>query len=172
MDIFGLDKRDNPTDIYFYRPGLLTVDTSMKFKITIEGEKLRVKNKNVNCLFSNLTPDYFDELYNSFNRHLNLDFDPVTIDQKEFFLSKDEEEIVTEKIITNWIYYYTVNNLRVKVKRSDFTHPYMVDYVLSILDKKYGVDTNESLTLGAKILRQRLTEYTNTVKGRRQYYDR
>jgi len=172
MNIFGLNKKDNPIDIYFYRPNLPTVDTRKKFEILAEDNKLRVKNENVNCLFSNLTSDYFDKLYNDFNRHLNLDCAPVTIDEKEFQLDNKEIEKLTDSIITNWIYYYTINNLKVKVKRGDFTHPYMVDWVLSILDKKYGVDTSESLTLGAKILRQSLTEYSRTVRGRRQYYDR
>jgi hypothetical protein len=172
MNIFGLNKKDNPTDIYFYRPSLSAVDTRRKFEITIEDDKLRVKNRNVNCLFSNLTSNYFDELYNDFNRHLNLDFEPVTMDEKELLLGNDEIEKLTDAIITNWIYYYTINNLKVKVTRNDFTHPYMVDWALSILDKKYGVDTKESLTLGAKLLRQSLTDYTRTVRGRRQYYDR
>jgi hypothetical protein len=172
MNIFGLNKVDNATDIYFYRPSLPSIDTRKKFDITIEDGKLRVKNKTVNCLFSNLTPDYFDELYNDFNRHLNLDFEPATIDGNEFRLDKDEREKLIEAIITNWIYYYTINNLQVKVKRGDFTHPYMVDWLLTIVDKKYGLDTKESLTLGAKILRQSLTTYTRTVRGQRQYYDR
>jgi hypothetical protein len=172
MNIFGLNRKDDPTDIYFYRPSLTAVDTRQKFEITLEEKKLRVKNRNVNCLFSNLTPYYFDALYNDFRRHLNLDFEPVTIDKKEILLDNDEIEKLTDSIITNWIYYYTINNLKVKVKRGDFTHPYMVDWVLSVVDKKYGVDTKESLTLGAKILRQSLTDYTRTVEGRRQYYDR
>lgn len=159
-------------DIYFYRSGLPIVDTRKKFEITIEGNKLRVKNRNVNCLFSNLTSACFDELYNNFNRYLNPDFEPLTIGNKEFALSHDEKEKLTETVITHWIYYYSINNLKVKVSRGDFTHPYMVDIVLSILDKKYGIDTNESLMLGAKILRQSLADYSRTVKGRRLYYER
>ena len=172
MNIFGQNKNDDPIDIFFYRPDLPRVDTRKKFEISNEGNKLRVKNCNVNCLFRNLTAEYFDLLYNDFNRHLNLDFAPVTINEKQFELDDKEIERLTDSIITNWIYYYTINNLKVSVKREDFTHPYMVDWVLSILDKKYGIDTNESLMLGSKILRQSLTEYTRTVRGRRQYYDR
>ena len=171
MNIFGQNNH-NPKDIYFYRPDLPHIDTFKHFEISEEKEKLRVQNHNVNCLFSNLTFQTFDQIYNDFNHYLNLDFEPVKIDGKFFELSKNEKEKLFEQIITNWIYYYTINNLNIEVKRSDFTHPYMVDYVLSILDKEFPEDTNESLTLGAKILRQDLDKYTNTVIGRRLYYDR
>lgn len=159
-------------DIYYYRPDLPEVDTAKVFEITHVNGKLAVKNNNIACLFSNLTPDQFDKLYNDFNRHLNLDFAPVTLNNKTYQLTDAEQKKLTEKIITSWIYFYTINNLAVEVKRSDFTHPYMVDYVLSVLDKKCGTDTREALALGAKILRQRLADYTNAVKGRRRYYDR
>jgi len=172
MNILGIYKADNPDDIYFYRPSLRTINTTDKFEIKRDGENLRVKNENVNCLFGNLTFEDFDRLYNDFFKNLNLDFDPVKVDNKSYFLTEKEKEKLTDKIITSWIYYYTINNLTVKVKRSDFAHPYIVDYVLSLLDKKCGVDTFGALTLSAKILRQEETEYKTTVKGRRQYIDR
>jgi len=172
MNIFGLTKDNNPKDIYFYRPSLPTVHTTEKFEITNEQGRLRVKNKNINCLFSNLTTDQFDKLYNDFIQHLNLDFESETIDNIDYFLTDEEQDKLIETIITSWIYYYTINNLTVKVKRSDFTHPYMVDYVLSTLDEKYGADTLIALTLGAKILRQGQAKYNKTVKGRRLNYDK
>lgn len=172
MNIFGLNENDNPEDIYFFRPTLPQIDTSKLFIMTGENGKLRVQNKNVNCLFSNLTRESFDKIFNDFNRRLNLDFNPLNLDNKLFSLTADEQGKLFETIVTSWIYYYTINNLTVKVKRSDFTHPYMVDYVLIIVYKKYGTDTNESLALGAKILRQDLNDYTKTVKARREYYDR
>ncbi|UZR96296.1 hypothetical protein [Chondrinema litorale] len=89
-----------------------------------------------------------------------------------YTLSPNEQEKLFQKIVTSWIYFYTINNLTVEVKESDFTHPYMVDYVLTIVDKKFGDDTTESLALGAKILRQDLNDYTKTVESRRIYYDK
>ena len=172
MIFFGLNKKANPNDIYFHRPELPHIDTSILFNITEENGKLRVQNENVNCLFSNLTRDTFDKFYNEFNRYLNLDFEQLNIDNRTYGLTLDEGERLFETIVTSWIYYYTINNLTVRVRRSDFTHPYMVDYVLEIIDKKYGEDTNESLALGAKILRQDLKKYIKTVKSRRWYYDR
>ena len=53
------------------------IETLKLFTITNESGKLRVQNKNVNCLFSNLTRNSFDENYNEFNRHLNVDFEPL-----------------------------------------------------------------------------------------------
>lgn len=168
----GTNKREPSEDIYFFRPSLDPIDTSRLFSITSESGKLRVQNKNVNCLFSRLTRESFDQLYNDFYRHLNLDFEPLPINSKIYALTLEEQEKLFETIVASWIYYYSINNLTVEVKRSDFSHPHMVDHVLSIVDKKYGKDTNESLALGAKILRQNLEEYTQTVKGRRVYYDR
>ena len=172
MNIFGLNNKDNPSDIYFYQPSKIKVDTSITFEATIEGAKLRVKNKNVNCLFSNLTTETFDIIYNEFVQHLNLDFSPVAINGNLYQLTSDEQVYLQETIITRWIYFYTINNMKIKVKRSDFTHPYMVDYVLSLLDKKFGIDTDVSLTIGASILRQNFKEYCRTVEGRRWYYNR
>ena len=163
---------DNPDHIYFYRSDIPYLDTSIVFDISEENGNLRVKNKYVNCLFRNLTRYSFDVIYNEYIKYLNLDFRPMTIGNKVYNLTEEEKEKLICLTITSWIYFYTVNNLTVAVRRADFLHPYMVDYVLSILDKKFGIDTEISLALGAKILRQNSNEYTGTVKGRRWYYDR
>ena len=172
MNIFGLHDKENPDNIYFYQPSKTKVDTSTTFEVTTEGDKLRVKNQNVNCLFSNLITETFETIYNDFIQHLNLNFLPVNIEGKLYQLTIDEQKYLVQTIITSWIYFYLINNMRVKVKRSDFTHPYMVDYLLRVLDKKFGIDTNISLTIGASILRQDFKEYCRTVEGRRRYYDR
>jgi hypothetical protein len=163
---------ENSEDIYFHQPLKPTVDTSTIFEIATEGKKLRVKNQHVNCLFSNLTAATFDACYNDYVQHLNMNFAPVYINGKLYQLKPIEQEYLMQKIITSWIYYYTINNLPVEVKRADFTHPYMVDYVLGLLDGKFGKDTEVSLAVGASILRQDLEEYNSNVAGRRRYYDR
>lgn len=148
------------------------IETLKLFTITNESGKLRVQNKNVNCLFSNLTRNSFDENYNEFNRHLNVDFEPLHIKNKILTLTVKEQDEFIEKVITSWIYYYTINNLPVKVNKLDLIHPYVVDHLLPIVDKKYGKDSIESLALGAKILRQELHNYTRIVKGRRVHYNK
>lgn len=163
---------ENNNDIYFYQPSKPRVHTSKVFEITIEGNKLRVKNQHVNCLFNNLTTKTFETVYNDFHQHLNLNFSPLTIEGNLYQLTPDEEIYLQQTIITNWIYFYTINSMKAKVSRSDFTHPYMVDYILRVFDKKFGVDTTASLIIGASILRQDFKEYCRTVKGRRSYYDR
>lgn len=163
---------ENSEDIYFHQPLKPTVDTSTIFEIATEGKKLRVKNQHVNCLFSNLTAATFDACYNDYVQHLNLNFASVCVNNKLYELKPSEQDYLTQKIITSWIYYYTINNLPVEVKRADFTHPYMVDYVLGLLDGKFGKDTEISLAVGASILRQDLEEYSGNVVGRRRYYDR
>lgn len=159
-------------DIYFFRPHLPKVSIAQLFEIDYEQEKLRVRNTNVNCLYSHLTKETFDEVYNRFLQYLNLDFGPFQVEGKVYQLNKQSQNRLVESIITGWIYCYTLNNLEVDVKRSDFGHPYMVDHVLHLLDKKFGIDTSASLVLGAKILRLDLDNYKGAVKGRRRYYNK
>ena len=160
-------------NIYNYQPHLpSSVETSKVFYITKEGNDLRVKNQHVNCLFRNLTVEIFDREYNHCYKHLNLDFSPLVIQDGEYCLNNDEQEKLIQDSITSWIYFYAVNDLPVKVTRSDFEGPWLMDSLLGILDKKYGEDTTISLSLGTKILRQDPDEYTQRVKGRRRYYSK
>ena len=170
-----LNEDENARDIYFFRPDLPYFDTKAHFTIIEENGKLRIENKNVNCLFSNLTSENFDKLYNNFNQHINLEFEPVKIDNDFFELTPEEKEELLETIITSWIYYYTINNLPVVITRADFLSPQTTDKVIWILDKKFSLknkDSRISLRFGAHILRQNIDEYTKTVRGRRLYYNR
>lgn len=169
MNIFGFNDGTNPNDIYFYRSTLPKVDSSKLFSIAMEGVDLRVKNDNVNCLFGNLTQEAFDKCYNDFRQYLNLDFSPLTIDGKTYQLTDAEQDCLEQKIITSLMFYYTVNNWKIKIKRSDFTHPNMANYTTQLLDNKYGIDTNLSMSIGAKVLRQDLEKYRKTVKFKREY---
>lgn len=165
------DKSDS-NSIFFNDSSKDRINTESIFEISSEGENLRVKNDNINCLFSTLKAENFDIIYNEFYKHLNLDFSPVEVGNKSYKLSKKEQNYLVQQIITNWIYYYSINGLQIEIKKSDFEHPYMVDYVLSVIDKKYGIDTKESLKLGARILRKKDEDYLSLVKSRRKYYDR
>lgn len=166
------ERNNDPENIFYLRSNLPPIVTSNIFKITSEKGKLRVKNKNVNCLFSNLSSEGFDKIYNAYYKHLNLDFETLVLDNQSYSLPETEQNKLVERIITSWIYYYSINNLYIEINPADFTHPDMVDNVLRIVDEIYGVDTKISLALGAKILRRNLGDYTNTVMGRRLYYDR
>ena len=158
-------------DIYFYAPKA-RIDTAKVFTITKEGDHLRVKNKNVSCLLKNLTEESFHDIYNEYFSHLNLNFSPVKIDSKIYRLTKDKQEALEQEIIMRRIYFYTVNNLEIEVRREDFTSPGVADCVIALLDKKYGKDTKISLTIGAHLLRRDYEDYCQTVKGRRRHYDR
>jgi hypothetical protein len=165
-------RQNSPDDIYFLRSDLPPIETSDLFEILEEDGKLRVRNKNVNCLFSNLSKKTFDSIYNDYLQCLNLNFSPLMTGNTVCQLTGEEQKKLTENIITYWMYFYTINSMSVRVKRSDFTHPYMVDFVLQILDKKYGIDTEESIQFGAHLLRQNIEDYRKTVKARRWYYER
>ncbi len=166
-----MKKSNNPNEIYFYQSEK-KIDTKIQFVIKAVKNKLRVKNDNVNCLFSNLTALSFDDVYNNYYKYLNLNFEPVIIDNAEYSLTDKEKIWLEQNIIMDWIYFYTINNMPVKVKREDFKHPCVVDTMLQLADKKYGVDTGVALKLGAHILRYDFEEYKKIVKGRRIYYEK
>lgn len=170
MNLFWRNRKDRPEDIFCYRPGLAMVDTAERFAVSDEQGKLRVRNDNANCLFSNLRPADFHQYYNEYYQRLNLNFDPLTIAGRVCCLGNEEKQRLLDKIITYWIYFYTINNIRVKVKRSDFCHPNTLDFVLTEMDKKYGEDTTEALACGAHLLRQKLDSYEKMVKARRRFY--
>lgn len=166
---------NTPSDIYFFRPDLPTIDTAILFNITQENEGLRVQNQHVNFLFAHLTSKDFDEIYNRFNQHLNLNFEPLMVKSKVIELTASEKDSLFQNIVLSWIYYYTVNRLPVLVQRSDFLHPQTTDKVIWALDKKFKLknkDTQLSLLFGAHILRRNVDDYAGEVKGRRRYYDR
>ncbi|MFD2970226.1 hypothetical protein [Sphingobacterium bambusae] len=166
---------NNPSDIYFFRPDLPTIDTAILFNITQENEGLRVQNQHVSFLFAHLNEKEFDEIYNKFNQHLNLNFEPLMVKSKVVELTAPEKESLLQRIIMHWIYYYTVNHLPVLVQRSDFLHPQTTDEVIWALNEKFNLknrDTQLSLLFGAHILRRDIADYTGDVKGRRIYYDR
>jgi len=158
-------------DIFFYRPTLPYIDTAKTFTIKVEGEHLRVKNENINCLFGNLDAELFDYVYNEFNKYLNLDFSPLKMGDKEYALNEMEKKSITENIITDWIFFYTVNNLEIQILRSDFVHPQTVWMVYSMLQKKYRQETDEILQFGAKMLRMDLEAYQSSVRATKMYLE-
>ncbi len=166
---------NNPSDIYFFRPDLPSIDTAILFHITHEDEGLRVQNQHANFLFAHLKEKDFEEIYNRFNQHLNLNFEPLMIENKVIELTAPEKERLFQTIVLSWIYFYTINNLPIVVERSDFLHAYTTDKVIWALNKKFKLknkDTQLSLLFGAHILRRNVDDYTGEVKGRRRYYDR
>ena len=105
------------------------MDTEALFTIAWEKGKLRVRNENINCLYANLDPQSFDEAYNRYLRYLNPDFEPVVIEGIAYALDENERERFIQQFITNWIYFYTINDLEVQVQRSDFEHPWTLTHM-------------------------------------------
>lgn len=162
----------DPNDIFFYRP-LPAVDVCTLFEVKKEGDRLRVKSAYANCLFSNLSADAFGATYNDYRRYLNIDFSPVEVNGASYALSPEEQEELTQQIITTHIYVYTINNMPVIVKRDDFLHPQTTDKVIWLMDRKFKQqDCGPALRLGARLLRRDYDDYCRSVKGRRMYYDR
>lgn len=161
----------------WFQPEKPEIDTEALFEITFEDEGMRVQNRNVNCLYGSLEKNVFNKAYNYLNKYLNFDFSPISVDGKDYSLSKLDEEYLEQQTLTSRIYAYARHNAKLKLKPGGISlrepsDSVISDVLISILDKKYGIDTPVSLALGARILRTPLESYRNTVKSRRQYYDK
>lgn len=167
-----LAKNNDPTNIFFHRPRRKSVDTQTLFHITVEGDHLRVQNQHVNVLYRHLTSAAFDKSYNKFLRYLNLDFEPLVVCKTAYGLTELEQAQLVAQIITHWIYFYTINNLPIQVTRADFVHPQTLDYVMRMLDKKFGRNSRIAFALGAKILRRDLADYRANIIARRRELER
>ena len=102
---------------------------------------------------------------------MNLDFKPKIICKKKFSLNEDEKELLVEEIIIHWMFYYNVNDLKIKVLRTDFIHPQTIWIVNSLLNKKYREKNIEILKFGAKIMRLKFKEYQTSVKSMETYIE-
>lgn len=155
--------RNSKKDIYYKKPNYTRVNTEDLFDISIEDDNLRVKNIYVNVLFGNLDKEEFDRIYNLFDSRLNLNFEPILLDGQTFSLNEDEQNGLNAKIITRWIYFYSVNNKKIIPKRKDFNHPYTIEYIFDTMDSKFGIDSDVSFKVGAAIFRKSLRKYKRLV---------
>ena len=57
--------KNNSMDIYYYKQNIPKINTLELFKMKQEGNYLRIKNKNINCVFKNFTYEIFDKTYRS-----------------------------------------------------------------------------------------------------------
>jgi len=142
------------------------------FTISSEQDAIRVRSPYVNCLFRNLTEEDFTIVYTKCLDLLRLDFSPVQVNGNTYEWPEKDREALRQRIITDSIYFYTVNGLPLDIQPSDLSHSKAVDVVLSLLDKKYGKDSEVSLALGAGVLRMEPDDHRDTVAGRRRYYER
>lgn len=163
MSLFSFFKKNNPNSIYYENLEKPKVDTSGFFSISQEGTSLRVKNKNINFLFANLSSSDFDRLYNDIFIKFNPNFSPIKVDEYEIFLTKNEQEELTQNIICNCIKSYLANNK--KVKKSDFHHPNTILRVQLIIDKKFPRYSTQNLSLGSHIMRMKLKSYHVIIKN-------
>jgi hypothetical protein len=155
-----------------FQPRKPTVDIEKEFRISQEGECLRVENENVNLLYNNLTDRQFAEAYNFLNKYLDFDFSPVEVNGKEYVLTEGEQQYVAQETLTSSIYFYAVNKIKIVLKENEIDIKIPFDALLELLTKKHGFDTPVSLAMGAHILRCPFAEYTDSVKHRRQYYNK
>ena len=153
MDIFGIFRtKNNPNDIYFEQLDRPELNCFESFDISNESKLLRVKNDHINALFRISTAEKFNEEYNRFRKYINLG-KPISQN-----IDNNEIEIIEQKIIIHWIYYYTVNNSKVKVRRSDFTHPQTIGVINWHL-KKLGFKKEDIIKTGSEILRMKEKTY-------------
>jgi len=161
----------NSSDIYFYRKNLPNLDIFKIFELKQKDKYLKIENKNISCVLKNINIEIFEKTYNEFYRSLNLDFKPRKIKNKIFSLNEEEIEALMEEIIIHWMFYYTVNNLKIKIIRDDFIHSQTKWIVYNFLQKKYGKETNEILKFGSKIMRLDLKEYKLSIESTKCYME-
>jgi len=161
-----------PESLFWFQADKAELDTDVLFHITTEDEGMRVQNQHVNCLYAGLSKKQFHEAYNYFNKYLDFDFSPVFIGNKGYVLSREDQDYLEQITIANSIYFYAVNRMQLVLKPGEVSLTSPTDYVISLLDKKYGVDTEVSLRLGARVLRTPFESHCGNVKSRRRYYDK
>ena len=150
-------RQTSAEDIYYYQKKP-RISTSTVFKFTVEGDKLRVSNKNLNILYYRMTEAAFDDHYNSFHRHLNLNMDALHGSK----LKAVDVEPIEQDLIASWIRFFDLYDMEVKVRREDFVNMNTVDTVQSYLMKK-GLSKEEAIIVGSSLLRWDQKEYSETV---------
>ena len=166
-------KKENPPLPDLCRQAPLPAE--VPFVITQEADGIRVKNGNVEAFFLNLTESAFYRAYKELCTCLPFNFTPVAVAHKTLRLTPQEETRLVQGAAISLLYPYTANNLPLSFALISLHTTTVVDTVISLLDKKgklRGADTEESLTLGAHLLRLPLEAYRQSVTGRRRYYDR
>ena len=162
--------------VVLFQPAKPAVNTNQLFRFQVENEGMRVINHCVNCLYNGLTRETFDTAYNYLSKYLHFDFSPVVVGNKTYSLSESDQHCLEQSTLTFSVYLHCIGfppnqpPKRLSLRKLVLHNP--LDDVIWLLDKRNGVDTSVSLMLGAKILRQNLKDYCETVKGRRQYYDK
>lgn len=142
--MLNIFKKKSPNSIYYFRKDVPDIDCKEKFTFIKEQGKLRVENGQVNILFSKLDEVSFCLKFNEFLKYLNLD--------KELQDNKISYSHIEEKIITHWMYYYTINNKSIKIRKADFTHPQTVNILEQYL-KELKMNREDLINTGCKILR-------------------
>ncbi|MDR1616722.1 MAG: hypothetical protein LBR98_06895 [Syntrophomonadaceae bacterium] len=75
--------------IYFFRPDKPFAYVSKIFdRIFEENGELRVENENIRILFRGLTEADFEKAYNDYNKRLNLNFEPLKLENKHYCLNE------------------------------------------------------------------------------------
>lgn len=142
------------------------------FKFSNQGIYLRVESEHVNCLFQQLDKTKFEEVYNNMYSYLNFDFLPLQINDNVYYLSQLEQEQLIQSCITSSLYLLTVTGLPFVNTSLTPNNNCVIDSVIEIIEKKYRVDPDVCLGLGAKIMRKKLNEYEKQVNARKRYYNK
>jgi uncharacterized protein YoaH (UPF0181 family) len=106
-----------------------------------------------------MTESEFNQHYNEFHRHFNVNMNAVLSSNR---LNTEDVDVMEQDLITSWIRFYVLYDIEVKVRREDFVHYNTVDTVQSHFMKK-GLSREEAITTGASFLRMDQKEYSETV---------
>ena len=170
MFLLNLFRKNSPEDIYWENPERKNANVVNQFTINKVKEGLKVKNDEVNYLFSKLTKDQFINAYKDFHHKLNLNFDSFKYKSNQFELSDKEKNKLEQEIILWLIRYYELNSSQIKVKRHDFHWIQTLNKVRWLMIDKFDMNQEDlQLEFGAHIIRMKPKKYKRMIKSQEKF---
>jgi hypothetical protein len=147
-------------------------DTIMQFhaelKFFPEGPDLRVRSKGLNYLFADIAEKEFGALYDKSAAFVRKHFRKASIIGLHKNLDEEAYLLFTRTITLDWMYYYNVNGFKIKLTRSDLTHPETYEIAMR-LSEKLSRSAARSHRIAASILGIRVKNYEKWLRGYLQW---
>jgi hypothetical protein len=135
------------------------VDESIGLRVVREGKRIRVFAAGRTMLFVGPSPEQFLEYYRRSLEAINLDFAPISVDDRTLEFSEREQADLRRDIALHWIRYYLNTRQPVRIEPSDLNHPQTWSIVLTSAEQKYGSRSAEAMALAAHTVGASLQQF-------------